>query len=461
MITTLAVAGLAGLLLLALLMCCTRRDAVTLLTVWLVLLWGLSAGWVLAPLGAVGTPAAMWGVGLFAIWVAARLAGRADPLAPGLQPVRLAIGVYLAVNAASYAMAHTRVLTTLEASSADRRMILLASLAGVALLAADGIDSRARLDTLLRRSVTAAGLVAAVAALHFFAGVDLVPHLRLPGLSPHDAAVVAGTGGTRSLFAQPRATAGHPIELGVILAMALPLALHYALVDGPKRSRRWFAVASGLIAVGIPLTVSRSGIIGVVVAMGVMALVWSWRWRLNLVVWALALVGAMWAVVPGLIGTLRSLLEALGADTNDPSIIARRERVPKVIEQLDQNGFFGLGPGTFTPEDYFLLDNQYYGTVLELGWPGVFALIMLLGVGITLAVLAGRGQDPTTRHLAHAIVAALAVVPVAMATFDAFAFQIFSGMTFLLVGVSGALWRLTAADRAAGRLGTDLSRRSS
>ncbi|QBI20280.1 O-antigen ligase domain-containing protein [Egibacter rhizosphaerae] len=435
-------AAIGGLALLYFFFRHSERDAVTLLTIWLALLWLMSARWVFAPLGAVGMPAIVFGVGLMLIWVWARLVPRPSLLADGFQPVRLGFGAYASLVLASYAVAQLRPLTELETTSSARALITLASMGGVALLAADGIRDRIRLEKLLKRLVAVATIVGLVGWLQFFVGVDLSPNMRLPGLSQH--APMMGLR-DRSLFEQAYGTTLHPIEFSVVMAVVLPLALHFALFEVQRWKRAGWWVAVTVLAVGCLLSVARSGVVAIGIAMPVLALGWGWRWRFNGAVYGLGFVAVMWALVPGLIGTIRGLFQGMD---HDPSIQGRRERVPMVIEQLQENGFLGLGPGTFTPEEYFLLDNAYYGVLLELGWPGVFVVIAMLGSGIGAALVAKRYQDPETRHLSQALIAGIAVMPVVMSTFDALSFQTNAGTTYLLLGAAGALWRITLPDRA-------------
>lgn len=440
--------SLAGsLALLYLFLTRSERDGTTLISIWLALLWLMSARWVLAPLGAVGSPAIVFGVGLAILWLLLRLSGRGEFLAQGPQPVRLGVTLYGLVVLSSYAVAQLRPLSELEASSSDRALILLASLAGVALLTADGVTTRARLDTLLKRLVAVASVMGLIGAAQFFAGLDIAQQLRLPGLTQN--APMMGLR-DRSLFEQAYGTTLHPIEFGVVMALVLPLALHYATFSSTRRGKVTWTAASAVLAIGALISVARSGTVAVAVAMAVFALGWSWRWRLNGAVYALGFLAVMWAVVPGLVGTIRSLFEGWG---NDPNIQARLDRVPRIVDQLEANGPLGLGPGTFTPEEYFLLDNEYYMTLMNLGWPGVFAVLAMLGLGIGTALIAKRGADAETRDLAQALVAGLAVVPVVMATFDAFSFPTFTGTVYLLLGASGALWRLTVPTRSGPSIG--------
>ncbi len=104
---------------------------------------------------------------------------------------------------------------------------------------------------------------------------------------------------------------------------------------------------------------------------------------------------------------------------------------------------FGRGLGTFIPEKYFILDNQYIASTLEAGLVGLSALFLVMLVSFGCARGARRlFKDPVSRDLAQSLAAAAAVPVVVFATFDALSFPMVPGLMFLLLGVNGALWRL-------------------
>lgn len=411
-----------------------RVDVVTLWTALCILLFAIPQKLVIAPLGGVGQPALLLCLCAVVLW----LAGRILPdmrMYLGSQPVRVALLVHLGYMILGYAIAMTRPLTPLETTSSTRAVIVLVSLTGVALLAADGIDQRARLDRLVLVYVWSAAGFAAVGIVQFL-GFDLVPYIRVPGLQVFTQFEVIPT---RSIFNRPYGTANHPIEFGVVAAVALPLALHVALHPERPRSMlmRWMPV--GLIAVAGPISLSRSAIVALAVAYVVLFLGWSWRERLNGLVWGFAFTVGMWAAVPGLVGTLRNLF--VNAQS-DPSITARIERVPRVQALIREAPWLGRGYGTYTPEDYFLLDNQLFETAIESGYVGVAVVVaLLLTAVLTAQLIRSRSSDAATRNLTQALTASLCGLTIAIYTFDAFFYRIFQTSMFLFIGVIGALWR--------------------
>ena len=96
------------------------------------------------------------------------------------------------------------------------------------------------------------------------------------------------------------------------------------------------------------------------------------------------------------------------------------------------------------PEQYTTLDNQYLGQAVETGVLGVAALLSLFIVGVTCARgVRLRANDEGTRHLGQALAASVTVAMVTFITFDGLGFPMVTLTTFLLLGVTGALWRVS------------------
>ncbi|GAA2418009.1 hypothetical protein GCM10010191_30770 [Actinomadura vinacea] len=418
-----------------------RVDAVTVLSVFVVMLTVVPARFVVGPLGAAGTPAGIMAVLCLGWYASSMITARTTPIR-GPQPVRPVVVLFGCSILAAYAAAMGRALPGPEANGADRGLILALGWIGVALLAADGVPSLDRLEAVRRRLVAGGGFIAVLGAVQFFTGFDLAGHLAFPGLSTSTSYTSVLQ---REEFNRPMATATHPIEFGVVLAMLLPLALHGAIhAEEGKRFRAWLPV--GLIMVVLPMTVSRSAVLGMVVAGLVVLPIWPAMWR----VWAVLVVGllsvALRAVVPGLIGTLTSLVSSIGSDS---STVTRTNDYAVIGEAVAPRPWFGQGFGTYLPRTYRILDNQYLLTLVETGLFGLLALLVVLGSGWVLARKARKAStDPVTRHLAQCFAASMAVAAAAYATFDAFSFPMAANLTFLCLGCIGALWRLT---RPAGK----------
>ena len=225
-----------------------------------------------------------------------------------------------------------------------------------------------------------------------------------------------------------------------MLAMVLPLALHFA-IQASGRERWWRWLCAALIGLAIPMSLSRTAIVGVLVVGLVLVPAWTPERQRRAIVIAGLWSAAVWLMVPGLVGTISNLFANYGSDT---SVTARTERYAKIGGLLRHHVFVGRGLGTFVPEKYFVLDNQYLGTVLEAGLIGLVAIVLVMLVAFGCARGARRRlRDESGRDLAQALAASAAVPLVVFATFDALSFPMVPGLLFLLLGCSGALWRLS------------------
>ncbi|KAA0233265.1 MAG: hypothetical protein EDR02_14300 [Actinobacteria bacterium] len=415
----------------------SKIDAVTVLTVVLVLLFVLPARLVVPAMGAAGRPALLFGIVLLGTWA---LSWAVPSWAPrGRQPIRVALLAWGAAVIVAYLAGLNRGLPGAELRGADRGLLTVAALVGLALFAVDGIPSRRRLDTLLKRLVMAGVFLAVTGHLQFFLGFNVSPLITLPGLELNAQLIGLSERGEGDLL-RVAGTSSHPIEFGVTLSMILPLAIHYALsvANSIKRLAYWGAVAT--IATAIALSISRAGIVAVAACLILLAVVWGWRARANAAVFGAIGLVAMRSAIPGLLGTIRALFTNFG---NDPSIQGRQDDYPIVLGYVAERPWFGRGVGTFLPEEYILLDNQYLMTLVTTGIVGLLALLGLLVTGYVLARRVAKSERPaSTRQLGQAIAAGIGAAVVASITFDSLAFPQFSGTLFLLLGCAGALWRL-------------------
>ena len=421
-----------------------RFDAVAVLTVILVLLVALPSGLVVPALGAAGTPAILAGDLALFWWVTARLVPQLR-VASGRQPVRIALFIFAGAVLISFAAAMARPMTNSETLAAYRGLITVGFWMGIALVAADGITSLKRLETLLRRLSLAATVLAALGIVQFLTGFDPTSVFQhLPGLVANTDLSVAV--GERSLFRRVEATAAHPIEFSVVLALAAPFAIYFALYGGRRwQLTRWLGV--GIIATSILMSVSRSGILGIVVGGLVLALGWPPRRRLVALGISGAFLVGVYFAIPGMVGTIRNLFLGAGSDS---SIIARTDRYAAAGKFIDQAPLFGRGFRTFLPNLYFVPDNQYLGTLIEMGIVGLLALLLVMLVPIFIVrSVRKRMADVRGRDLAQTLTASLLVPLVTCATFDVLAYQMVSGFTFMVVGCCGALWRLERARQRA------------
>jgi hypothetical protein len=89
-----------------------------------------------------------------------------------------------------------------------------------------------------------------------------------------------------------------------------------------------------------------------------------------------------------------------------------------------------------------ILDNQWLGSLLEIGALGVGALLWLFARSGVLASRRARSDTSYTGWLFAGLTAGIVAFPVGMLTYDAFAFNQVTLLMFVLIGLSAAARRL-------------------
>ena len=406
-------------------------DVASFLTLWFVLVIFIPITQTVSGFGAIGQPALLVSLVAPVWWVASRLVPSMHS-APGPQPIRFALLLYMAFAFSSFGMAAMRPLTGLEITASTRKIILLFALVGVALLVADGIDSRERLRVFLGRLVFLSGAFAALGIAQFFTGETLTP--TIPFLEGQPPQI-----GSRGGLVRPLSTARHYIEFAVVVAAMLPLSIHFFLYARSRRAQNAAAFVCILLLLSVPISLSRSAGVSLVVALSVVGIGWSWRRRVNGLLLLLLVLPVASTALPGVLDVFVGLFDF---DQSD-SVQARLSRVAAVSALIRDRPWFGLGYGTWTPDEQFLLDNEVWRTTLETGYIGISLVVLLLITACFLAIPRKGAIDVSEedRHLGFAVAGAIAGLSISMLAFDAFSYRILTSLLFTLIGTAGALWR--------------------
>jgi O-antigen ligase len=412
-----------------------RRDVVGILTLYVFFLMAIPSRYVFGPLGGAGAPTTLLGVAFLLLFVL-RWLHPASSVGAGRQPFRLVGGLFLCAALASYISANLYKLGTLEENGVDRGLIIICGWLGIMLLTADGVGNMQRLDTLLRRMVFGATCMAVLGIIQFFTGLNVAKYIVVPGLTAHQAYTDIAVRGS---FNRPSATAIHPLEFGFVLAVILPIAIHRAKYAQDKRLLRWGQVF--LIALMLPMTVSRSSILGLAVILIVILPTWRLRERVMGIAVVVIGVAGIGVAIPGMLRSFGNLFSTIGSDSSTQS---RTGAFSSAGPLIHAHPWFGMGFGVFMPDTYFFTDDQYLNTLIEMGFAGLVVVAALFITGWVLARQARRALiNPERRHLAQCMAASAAVMLVGYGTFDALYFSMAAGVTFLMLGCIGAFWRLT------------------
>ena len=412
-----------------------RIDAVTLLTVYLVLLLGLPSTLKIAALRGVGSPATLFGVVMAGVWIYWQVQ-RVAPTRAGSQPVRFAFLAAVSCFALSFVAATVRPIDQAETSASILGAIGLISWGGSLLLANDGISSHERYLVFLRRLVLAGACLSVVGLVQFVTGQRFVDLISIPGFNNAQTEAVIST---RSGFNRPAGTALHAIEFGYVITMILPLAMNLAVVDRARSGlRRGTPVV--LLLLTVVTSISRSALICGFLAIVVAAQAWSPSLRRRALLASPILGVAVFVTIPGLLGSVLGLFTGIA---DDSSALSRTSSYAIAFDFVLRSPLIGRGFGTFTP-DYRILDNAYLLLLIEVGAVGLIAVLALIITGMWCArrvrVVASSVED---RSIAQALIGSLVSGAVGLAFFDGLSFPMASGTLFLVLGLAGCQWRLT------------------
>jgi hypothetical protein len=225
------------------------------------------------------------------------------------------------------------------------------------------------------------------------------------------------------------ASADHPIALGVLFALSIPLG--FALAR--SRSRVWYLLTF-VTLIGVMSSASRTPILALVAA----AVVFLWlrpRDLIPLIPLAIPMLIVIKIVAPGSLATVKGaffpqsgLISEQQAVAADPTLISGRANFkPRLIEGM-RRPILGQGVGTRqVGEDNPLrnapiLDNQWLGTFLDVGLLGLVGWLWLFVRIVRRLGDVARTRGSPEGMLAVGFAAAIAGFAVAMITFDAFAY---------------------------------------
>ena len=410
-----------------------------LLSLCLVGVFIFPADMVLRPIGAVGYVAMLVAIVLFGIWAATAAFGMHDP-SVRRSPARLGLAVFWLVSLAAYLTPSPLYATALTSASADRWLLTLVGVSGIVLVMGESLRSMSQVARAVRALSVGASICALVAIYQFITITDPMDIVR---------AVMIGwseNGGNtafqpRSPFMRVSGSTFHPIELGVVSAMILPLSIWRSLFDSGVR-RRWVLwVQTILIGFAAVITISRSAILSILVVILVFIPTLpkvARRWALLVTP---ACIAAVFLVLPGFMTTMT---EAFGAGTRDPSISTRVDDYPTVEAILTANLWTGIGPSAYIATDALkILDNQYLMMAVTMGLLGVAGFVTFVGLPMISSIqVAVAAPNPAMKCLAGAVAAGAAVATLASGTFDSLSFPVFVIVLSAVIGLSAAIWQI-------------------
>lgn len=396
---------------------------------------------VLEPVGAAGSLQQLLALALLGLWIVSAIFGKFrhhDFRHPG----RVALMIWILVSFLSYAAMMGGLSgssTVLERAAADRWLLLLLAGVGLTLSITQSLLTREDVRRAVGWLMAGASVCGVVAVVQFTTQSNPMEALQplLVGFENNGSGTPSQP---RGAFLRVAGTTMHPIELGVVCSMLLPLSIWWGLYSkSPKIWRRW--APSVLMLAGCAFTVSRSAMLGLAVTAAVMIPHLPRAARRWALIVAPAVLVSLFVAVPGMMTTL---FGAATAGTDDPSIAARTDDYPLAWKVLVEQPILGHGPGTWMPENAMdIFDNEYLMAAVTQGVLGVGALVLYLLVPALASLLAAKhAPDAELRLLGGSVAAAMFVAFVSSATFDSMSFMTFALLVPVFVGLAGTTWLL-------------------
>jgi O-antigen ligase/polysaccharide polymerase Wzy-like membrane protein len=264
-----------------------------------------------------------------------------------------------------------------------------------------------------------------------------------------------------------RASAQHPIALGVAVTMVIPIALVLARHAASRARSIALLIAAAICAMGALVTVSRT-----VVAMGIVmaALGLLLRPQQVLRLWPVLIVlpPLAHAAAPGTLGGLYKSIfprEGLAADLQGRAGLGGSGRLDDIDPGLDlwrDSPLVGHGLGFVSTTTHTLVegasagatgfivifDNQYMSTLVQLGALGIAAAVWFVwGAAIKLARAARQHREGPEADIVAATAISCAGFAASMLFFDAFAF-VQATLIFFIIAAVGLRVRELGLDKA-------------
>ncbi len=299
------------------------------------------------------------------------------------------------------------------------------------------------------------GVLGIFAVVEYRTHYDFFFHLHsfLPFLTPLWG---DGPGILRGGDVRVFASAQHPIALGGLFAMLVPLAIFLAMRPGKKI---WWVVA-GAVMIGTVSSVSRTSIV-MLAGVGVVFL-WL-RPRQTIKAWPL-IVPAVLAIQVAIPGALRSvqnsffpqggLIAQQSAHANYTSK-NRLSRWGPTLKEWSSDPLVGEGYATRQPikhPETFVLDDQWLKNLVETGILGVLGWAWLFARTIRRLVRRSRQDDRDGGWLEVSLAASIMSFAAGMWFYDAFSFIQVTVIMLILVALSASLVQAEAEPRLRPRV---------
>lgn len=389
------------------------------------------------PLKSNGAPVRLIGLlALFLVALGFLVRRRTSAREATANPIVVVLVLYAAQSVFSYGLTAGRTLSTAQAASALRALLIVLAACGIALYMTQSVKTlrhtRLVVGVLLAGSVlnAAVGLLQAAGASIRWAYVVLVPGM----------AFTSPPGGLRERdgFIRAIGTTSHPIEFAVCLAVSLPLAIHLARFAATNNGRVAARFAGLAILAAVPFALSRSGLICILIGLLVYLPFATVGQRGLMLLGAVVAPALAVTAAPEIVAVIQRLFGYLSLDgSDDNSITGRLDDYPIIQRVFESSPWLGGNTGITD----LILDNQWLSFLASGGLVAVLAYAMIFVVPIWFCVRSARYRPRSRQRssLAGAIAAGLAASAFSSLTLDSLFFQQSWMLVFVLIALSSVV----------------------
>ena len=352
------------------------------------------------------------------LWTLTRLRGERSQIRS--RPLVIAMLLYTIGSLMSYASAMGRGISQTAQDHSDTYIVTNFVLVAMALTIIAMLTTTAGVVLVLKGLFLGCTVSAGFAIVQSFTGMDLAEVLRLPGLN--ESLPLFQGHLMREELIRPQGSATHPLELAVVLTMLIPLGIGIVGSARARGEKAWpWVICTIVVLCAALLTVSRTVVIGLLVAVVVMAWRWPIRWLAAILAGATLVVIAGWLLQLQVVTAFANLF---ANSSTDPSIKSRSIGSAYAFAHYRDYFWFGEGAGTYpTSRSHPPLDNEYLGRLMDTGVLGLTTYVVLLGVAFIIALRASAGAASGIAALAGGLSGSIAVLIFAGTILDVSAFD--------------------------------------
>lgn len=383
------------------------------------------------------------------LWLAALLI---DPRVRFLRSfIQTPLLVVFVVSAASIVANISTIENGQLTSDAVKQLTFLASFVALFFLLSGLGRTRQDVDYLLKALVIGGAIVSIFSLIELRTGFNVFNHIdvALPFLTQTQDSVESARGG----YVRVVASSQHPIALGAMFVLLIPLAFYLYKSSG----RRGWLLLGAVLGLGTLTTGSRTAIV-MLVAVAAVYLVLRPRETFRFWPALLPLMVVVHVAMPGVMGSFyKSFFPEGGLVAEQADAGVGSSRVASfgpAMEQVAQKPLLGSGFGarSFHGEDAnsFIVDDQWLSTAMETGVVGVAAWLWLFLRFLRRTFREARRNDGSRGWFFTGMSASCTAFAVGMLTYDAFSFIQTTLVLFVLLGLTCA-W-LGQDERRASRV---------